>query len=185
MMRLFKRCLAGITLTTLCFQVWATPVPFSTLTRCDLAADHRISLLRGDAFSGSSVYKVRGAHGLQFLYEDSDASRGSDVHWKCVALDKHSNALVVSGEFTSNYIQGLLFYYDAAERKVNRISFAERNRPGWIWLSTQGTQVIFLNVGHESSHKYLRYGKNEAYQETDELPFPVSARGEKLIRLKL
>lgn len=47
-----------------------------------------------------------------------------------------------------------------AGRRIERINFAERNRPRWIKLSKQGVQVIFENTGNESSHKYLSYGKN-------------------------
>jgi len=87
----------------------------------------------------------------------------------------------VSGEFASNYLQGALFYFDSQEGKIERIDFAERNRPRWIRITMQGAQVIFENAGNESSHKYLSYGKNGVFQELDD--FPVSSVGESLIDL--
>jgi len=98
--------------------------------------------------------------------------------------EKDLNAFLISGEFTSNYLQGALFYFDDASKQIERLSFAERNRPGWILLTRQGPQVIFENKGHESSHKYLSYGRNDAFLEIDELPVPDSAKGETLIVLE-
>ncbi|MEB0229033.1 hypothetical protein QN414_32630, partial [Pseudomonas sp. 5S1] len=66
---------------------------------------------------------------------------------------------------------------------IERINFAERNRPRWIKLSKQGVQVIFENTGNESSHKYLSYGKNGVYLELDEIPAASSGDGERLIEL--
>ncbi|WPX16073.1 hypothetical protein RHM58_18450 [Pseudomonas sp. 10S4] len=94
------------------------------------------------------------------------------------------NVLVISGEFTSNFLQGVLFYFNSGDGKIERIDFAERNRPRWVSISAQGAQVIFENTGNESSSKYLTYGKNGAYVELSELPSTSSSAGEKLIDLK-
>ncbi|QZD68489.1 MULTISPECIES: hypothetical protein [unclassified Pseudomonas] len=180
-----KGLLTGLIIGLVSLQVSAAELKFSTVTRCDLSsAESAVSLLSGHPILDSHVYKIRQSQKTNYLYEDSDASRGSNVHWQCVNLTKDVNALVISGEFTSNYLQGALFYFDGDSAQVERLNFAERNRPGWILLTQQGPQVIFENKGNESSHKFLSYGRNDAFLEIDELPVPDPAKGETLTELE-
>ena len=152
---------------------------------CELAGQkNTISLLRFSPTEDSFVYKVRYAQQTKFIYNGSNESRGSGIQWQCVSDGKNMNVLVISGEFTSNFLQGVLFYFNSGDGKIERIDFAERNRPRWVSISAQGAQVIFENTGNESSSKYLSYGKNGAYVELSELPSTSSSAGEKLIDLK-
>lgn len=181
-----RKILLGLLVTILSSHALATEPRFMTQLSCQLGDSQSvISLLRGHPLSGTDVYRVRLPDAAGFLYEDADASRGSNVQSRCVPLKEGSRVLLVSGEFTSNYLQGVLFYLDLVDHKIGRIEFAERNRPGWIWLTEQGPQVIFANVGHESSHKYLIYGPNDRYQETDEFPAHSHVKNETLVTLKL
>ncbi|WP_223414375.1 MULTISPECIES: hypothetical protein [unclassified Pseudomonas] len=177
-----KNIVPGIGLVIFCAQVSAAQPPFQTMIDCELAgSQHTISLLRGSPIIDSYIYKTRYGQITRFIYDDAEASRGSEVQWQCASDQKNTNVLVVSGEFTSNYLQGALFYFDSTDGKIQRIDFAERNRPSWIKISAQGAQVIFENTGNESSHKYLSYGKNGLPLELDE--FPVISKGESLIQL--
>jgi hypothetical protein len=152
---------------------------------CALAGSSRtVTLLRNSQIADSFIYKIRHTQKTNYLYDDADSSRGSNVQWQCIPDQNNSNLFVVSGEFTSNFLQGALFYFDSADGRIERINFAERNRPRWIKFSKQGAQVIFENTGNESSHKYLSYGKNGAHLEFDEIPAVSSGNGERLIELK-
>ncbi|MBV4459015.1 hypothetical protein KVG96_13725 [Pseudomonas sp. COR58] len=171
--------LCAASLDTLC----AEPA-FSRLTECQLAgALHSVSLLRGQPILDDYVYRIQQSRKSAFLYEDLDSSRGSNVHWRCIALKKGVNVLLVTGEFSSNYLQSVLFHYDQSAAKVRRISSTERNRPGWIGLTRHGPQVIYENTGLESPHRYLIYGPHETYLELDSLPTFSGARGEVLMKL--
>lgn len=177
-----KKFVFGIGLATFCVQVFADQPSLQTMVDCELAgSQHTISLLRGSPIVDSYIYKTRYGQITRFIYDDAEASRGSDVQWQCASDQKNTTVLVVSGEFASNYLQGALFYFDSTDGKIQRIDFAERNRPRWVKISSQGAQVIFENTGNESSHKYLSYGKNALFLELDE--FPVTSKGESLIQL--
>ncbi|MEO3723245.1 hypothetical protein ABHN98_01790 [Pseudomonas syringae] len=172
---------AGLIASSL--HVIAAQPPFTTVAECDLAGpDSRLSLLRGHPLSDSHVYKISQKHETRFLYADADASNGSRVDWQCVSIGNDVNVLLITGEFSSNYQQGILFFRDTSDRRIHRVEFAERNRPRWVLSGSKSPRVIFENVGHESVHKYLIYGPSDAYLETDELPVP--ATGESLIELK-
>lgn len=179
-----KNLLISIGFVTLSIQALAAQPELKTANYCELAApQNSISLLRSSPTEDSYVYKVRYAQETKFMYADSDESRGSEVQWQCVSDQKNANVLVVSGEFTSNFLQGALFYFDSDDGKIERIDFAERNRPRWVKISAKGAQVIFENTGHESSSKYLSYGKHGAYLELSELPATSAEAGETLIDL--
>lgn len=179
-----KNLLFSIGLAAFSTQAFAAQSQLNTAINCELAGpEHTISLLRSSPIEDSYVYKIRYDKKTRFMYDDSNESRGSEVQWQCTSSDQYLNALVISGEFTSNFIQGVLFYFDSGDGKIERIDFAERNRPRWVKISAKGAQVIFENTGNESSSKYLSYGKNGVYLELSELPATSAEAGEKLIDL--
>ncbi len=51
-------------------------------------AHHSVSLLRGQPILVDYVYRIRQGRKSAFLYENLDTSRGSNVHWRCIALKK-------------------------------------------------------------------------------------------------
>ncbi|MGL6243409.1 hypothetical protein [Pseudomonas sp.] len=174
----------GIGLFTFCIQALAVQPHLSTVIDCELEGPkNTISLLRGSPIVDTYIYKVRHAQKASFMYEDAEASRGGNVKWQCASDQQNLNVLVVSGEFSSNFLQGVLFYFDSGDGHIERINFAERNRPRWVRISAQGAQVIFENTCNESSHKYLSYGRNGAFLELDELPVISSSDGDRLIEL--
>jgi hypothetical protein len=179
-----KNLLFSIGLAVFSIQAFAAQPQLNTAINCGLAGpEHTISLLRSSPIEDSYVYKIRHDKKTRFMYDDSNESRGSEVQWQCASGGHDLNVLVISGEFTSNFLQGVLFYFDSGDGKVERIDFAERNRPRWVRISAKGAQVIFENTGHESSSKYLSYGKHGVYLELSELPATSAEAGEKLIDL--
>ncbi|WPN55493.1 hypothetical protein [Pseudomonas sp. P9_31] len=179
-----KNLLFSVGLATFCIQAFAAQPQLNSVINCELAGpNHTASLLRSSPIEDSYVYKIRHDKQTRFMYDESTESRGSEVQWQCTSGEQYLNALVISGEFTSNFIQGVLFYFDSGDGKIERIDFAERNRPRWIKISGNGPEVIFENTGNESSHKYLSYGKNGAHFEFDKLPVTSSENVEKLIEL--
>jgi hypothetical protein len=62
-----------------------------------------------------------------------------------------------------------------------RIYFAEKALPGWLYLSNQKMLVVIPNEGHETDKKYLVYqyvsgnGQPDESTATDQLPVPPHA----------
>ncbi|RON02611.1 hypothetical protein [Pseudomonas brassicacearum] len=180
-----RKVLLGFSLALLTIQVFAAQLQLKAVAHCELAGPkNAIELLRGSPLVDYYVYKIRHTQKNRFIFDTLDASRGASVQWQCVSNQPNMNVLMVSGEFTSNYLQGALFYFDQKTGQIERVDFAERNRPRWVQMSEQGARVIFENTGNESSHKYLVYGKGDTYLELDELPQESDENGGPLIELK-
>ncbi|WP_239949744.1 hypothetical protein [Dyella terrae] len=84
-----------------------------------------------------------------------DASRGSDVQIECLGAPE--KVLVISGEFTSNFLQGVAIRFNTAMHRWERVDFAERTRPIAVYLEASGMSVIFANGGQEVAGRYLVY----------------------------
>jgi hypothetical protein len=179
-----RQFLFGIALVALSAEAFAAQPQLKAVVSCELAGPkNAVELLRGSPIVDSYVYKVRHSQKTRFIFDGSGASRGAAVQWQCASNHSNIKVLVVSGEFTSNFLQGTLFYFDSTAGQIERVDFAERNRPRWVRMSEQEVQVIFENTGNESSHKYLIYEKDGTYLELDELPITSSANGGNLIEL--
>ncbi|MFJ2362411.1 hypothetical protein ACIPIN_01610 [Pseudomonas sp. NPDC087697] len=174
----------GISLVLFCIHTFAAQPQIKVVASCELAGPkNTVELLRDSPIADSYVYKIRYTQKSRFIFDGLEASRGASVQWQCASTQSNMKVLVVSGEFTSNYLQGAFFYFDPKAGKIERVDFAERNRPRWVQMSEQGARVIFENIGNESSHKYLVYGKGDTYLELDELPHASNANEGPLIEL--
>ncbi|MBU6960285.1 hypothetical protein KRR23_21375 [Pseudomonas sp. CVAP len=179
-----RRISLGISLALFCVHTFAAQPQIKSVVSCELAGPKKtVELLRGSPIVDSYIYNIRHTQKNRLIFGTQDASRGTSVQWQCASNQSNMNVLVVSGEFTSNYLQGALFYYDPKTGQIERVDFAERNRPRWVQMSEQGARVIFENTGNESSHKYLVYGKGNTYLELDELPQASDENGGPLIEL--
>jgi hypothetical protein len=87
------------------------------------------------------------------------------VRVACVGKDIH--ALVFSGEFTSNAVQGFVLTYAPSLGARGRLDFAEKTRPKWIFLSKRQTMVVIPTGGlGETTKQYVTY--RNATGSTDE-----------------
>lgn len=183
-MKALRVVLGGLMLLVSVSEALADPAVFKRIASCRLGApDVRIELLRGKDGTDTWVYALRDSGPQHWLYANAEDSQGYSVHWQCAGSEQGQGVLVLSGEFTSNFLQGAAFYLDPVSHRIERIAFAERNRPRWVMVSERGTYVVFENTGHESSSKYLLYAKDDGYQEVDELPTLSAGKHERLIDL--
>ena len=109
------------------------------------------------------------------LYQgDEDQSRGEDIQIACVGTKER--AFVISGEFTSNYLQGAAVRYNTKAKRWERVDFAERTRPAAVYFDAKGMAVLIPNsMRNESSKRYIIYryegGKGSGEQTySDRLP---------------
>jgi hypothetical protein len=114
------------------------------------------------------------------FFEDKDSSRGESVRIACVGL--RTRALVVTGEFTANFLQGFVLSRNPISGVVERLDFAERRRPGWLYLSPSETDVVIATHGYGETNKkfvvYRHYLGSDAEPQAvpmDELPARAGA----------
>lgn len=127
-----------------------------------------IELLRSQPQLDSYQYWVAHDGNISPVFEDEASSRGFDMQVACIG--REVPVMVFSGQFTANALQGAAIAADPTSGVLNRIDFAERNRPRWITLEGGRPRVIFENSGHESSRRYLIYRDDGRIDEVDELP---------------
>jgi hypothetical protein len=138
-------------------------IAVETVTRCALGsnANHSLNLLREHRIDNTAVYYLSkdGAVPSRLYPGDEDQSRGDEVQATCVGSKEH--AFVISGEFTSNYLQGVAIRYNSSAKRWERIDFAERTRPVSVYLDSQGLAVLIPNTGrNESPKRYIIYRYN-------------------------
>jgi len=130
-----------------------------TVLRCQMGRDevHSVELLRSHAIADTSVYYIRQDEQMpEPMYPgDEDQSRGGEIESECAGGPER--VLVVSGEFPSNYTQGMAIRFNDSTREWERIDFAERMRPTRVYLDASGMRVVIPNLGHETDKKYIVY----------------------------
>lgn len=133
------------------------------------ASKTTVELRRDSKIDDSFIYYWRkNDEGQNFLFEDKDLSRGSEVRSYCVISELR--ALIISGEFSSNYLQGIVFTYNFKTHNIDKFRFAEKSRPEWIYLSKKMTLLIFSTRSHgETNKKYLIYKQINDFVDEPEI----------------
>ena len=145
---------------------------------CTLGSDrsHTIALQRDHPIDSTTIYYLSkdGDTPVRLYQGDEDQSRGDDIQIACVGTKEH--AFVLSGEFTSNYLQGVAIRYNTHVNRWERVDFAERSRPTSVYFDAEGLVVLVPNTGrNESPKRYIIYrydaSKGQAEQiYSDHLP---------------
>lgn len=140
----------------------------------------RVDVIRDSRIADTHVYYLRQNGNKRPFFGDKDSSRGSSVEIACVG--RKARALVVTGEFTANFLQGFMLSLNPKSGKVERLDFAEKNRPTWLYLSpSEATIVIPTNGYGETNKKFVAYrhsfGSTAEAQVVpmDELPAEANA----------
>jgi hypothetical protein len=128
------------------------------VTACDVGSGPtmRVEVIREAPIADTHVYLLRQNGEATPIFSDVDSSRGASVRAACVG--RKNRALVLSGEFAANAVQGFVLTYDPADRKVGRLDFAEKSRPKWLFLSKTETIVVIPTHGlGETSKRFVAY----------------------------
>lgn len=149
---------------------------FNPVENCTLgtAPSTQIEVVNAQLIADSAIYYLQQQQKQTPVFASAEMSRGAAMSIQCAGREE--KALVLSGEFSSNYLQGFALRYNSASHEWERIDFAERNRPSWVYLNQSGMAVVFQNTGNESSKKYLIYqyisgkGQAEAAYGTNKVP---------------
>jgi hypothetical protein len=112
-------------------------------------------------------------------------SQGSDVRVICSGSPER--ALIVTGEFSSNFIQGIILRYDSKLKALQRLDVAERSPVSKVYFGQNHFSAVVASGYRETSKKYLIYKystQKEAREtplESDALP---SARARQIITIQ-
>ncbi len=153
------------------FVVHCASMAQTVVMRCDIgtpAHPQKVELLRSKRMVDTHVYSVRLAPSKaeQYLFDEEQDSRGSNVRFMCAGKDEKT--LVVSGEFTSNFLKGAALVY--RQQQLEKLEFADRVRPQWLYLTEHSIKVVMPTNGHgEVPEKFVSYahvfGDNQEAQQ--------------------
>ncbi|OAJ52869.1 hypothetical protein [Paraburkholderia ginsengiterrae] len=135
-------------------------IGMEAVTHCTLGSDrsHTLVLLRDHPIDSTAVYYLSkdGAASVRLYQGDEDQSRGQDIQIACVGTKER--AFVISGEFNSNYLQGVAIRFNTKAKRWERVNFAERTRPTAVYFDTEGMAILIPNsMRNESDKRYIVY----------------------------
>ncbi|WP_139791217.1 hypothetical protein [Chromobacterium violaceum] len=133
-----------------------------TVQSCRISAQNTITISRDKKIADTYLYFIQSNNNKrELIFSTEEESRGSDVQAVCAG--KRQKAVIVSGEFTSNYIKGL------AINEHGRIDFAEKIRPAIAYTKASEMMVIFrTDKKWDSSNIYTIYRLTENEKQSDE-----------------
>jgi hypothetical protein len=148
----------SVVLLLCCLCAPALSAAAELVKTCDIdgKVGNRVDVMRNSKIAGTYIYYLRRHGSMQPFFENKDKSRGSSVHIVCAGSRIH--ALVVTGEFTANFLQGFVLRLNSINGLVERLDFAEKNRPVWLYLSPSTTTIVIPATGYgETNKKFVVY----------------------------
>jgi hypothetical protein len=156
----------------------AVPTKLRTVISCPLA-DGAHATLKAESHGddGDALFVDEGGKTQPAFLDMPDTQFvGNVVLARCVG-----GALVFALEYGPPYLKGVAIRRNPQTHADERIYFAEKALPKWLYLSKQEMLVVIPNEGHETDKKYLVYqyvsGKGQPGESTatDQLPVPIHA----------
>jgi hypothetical protein len=167
----------------------ATSAPAAELVlTCKLGPrpSQSVAVVRDLKIASTHVYYLQHGKVRTPFFGSLDNSRGSFVHVQCVGAKQR--ALIVSGEFTANALQGFAITHFPESDRPERLEFAEKNRPMRLYLAPHEMLLVVATGGFgETDAKYIVYrhvsgrGEQDEAQGKNELP---SSPGFDVLNLK-
>lgn len=115
-----------------------------------------VEVVRENRVADTWLYALRMNGRTTPVFSDAEGSRGSVVYARCVG--KRTRAIVFAGEFSANALQGFVLTYDPKNALPGRLSFADKQRPDWVFLNGKETLVVVPTKGlGETSAKFRIY----------------------------
>lgn len=125
----------------------------------------------------TDIYELHYAGKTTYFFTDEEGSRGGPA--KVICAGKKQRALVAYGEFTANYKQGFVLVFNHATGKIERLDFAEKAPPAWLYLSEHEAEVVLPTDGAGENgttpyvvYRYIKGRKKQPEPEGLETPKP-------------
>ena len=126
-----------------------------------------VTVVRDLKIASTYIYYLQYGKVRAPFFGSLDNSRGAMVNAQCVG--KTQRALIVSGEFTANSLQGFAVTYFADLDRPDRLDFAEKNRPMRFYVAPHEMLIVVATGGlGETDAKYLAYRHVAGRSEQDE-----------------
>ncbi|MFJ7281611.1 hypothetical protein [Pseudomonas sp. NPDC099000] len=111
----------------------------------------------------------------------------SDFVGEVVMAKCASSSLIFVMDYGSPYLKGVVLRKNPVSHSIERIDFAEKALPRYLYLGQQQMRLVIPNIGNEVSTKFLVYdyvsgkGQPDEAAGSDVVP---NGRGFKVVRLK-
>ena len=145
------------------------------VTSCLLDARAPVEVYRASRIADTHIYGYSFKKGdLRLIYTSEEDSRGLGVKHQCVGGAER--VLILSGEFSSNYIQGVVLRYNKRNGQLEKLDFSERERPQYLYVNDDGISVVLPNSPDRGAARYIVYtlkssnGREVMREVTDVLP---------------
>ncbi|WP_207284369.1 hypothetical protein [Pseudomonas sp. FW300-N2A2] len=174
---------AWFCLTAVLLGVSAQAQPSKSILSCPLADGTRISLLTEQTPEGQRLF-VELDKKIETAFTDMPDSDflGEIALAKCA-----SSSLIFAMNYGSPYLKGVVLRKNPVSHTIERINFAEKALPSYLYLGQKQMRLIIPNIGNEVSTKFLVYdylsGKGQPDEATGSNVVP-NGRGFKVVRLK-
>jgi hypothetical protein len=165
----------------------ATASPTKTIITCKISDDGaKASLIAETTIDGNRLY-------LQFGDQKEKAFTdlpntdfvGRIAMAKCV-----KGVLVFAMDYGSPYIKGAairLRHNSSTPGQRERIDFAEKAMPGWLYVGREQIKIVIRNIGPGATSRYLVYSSaldnNASDVAVDANTLPSKTAGFKIVRL--
>jgi hypothetical protein len=168
--------------------IFSTAFASEPVKVCQLgdARSYVVTVVRDARIASTHIYYLEHNGKRSPLFGTPEQSRGSAVEVACVGNKRRG--LVLSGEFSANALQGFAISYSPATNRLERLDFAEKSRPAWLYLAPDEMIVVVNTLGYgEINTKYVAYrhqagNAGEAMVEgIDQLP---TAAGFEVVHLR-
>lgn len=154
-----------------------------TLVRsCHLVDGSQMTLLAEATADGNRLHLQINEHTEKAFTDMPDADFvGTIVLVACI-----DHSLVFAINYGSPYLKGAVVRKNPVSHRLERIDFAEKTLPRWLYVNSQEMQLIIPNIGYEVQSKYIVYqfsapdGQTTEPLATDTLP---SRRGFKKLAI--
>lgn len=157
--------------------VAAPDTPQRIVMSCPLASRNRVILkAESHGVDGDELFvEADGKTTRAFLDMPESDFVGRIVLAKCI-----DNTLIFVLEYGSPYLKGVAIRDNPKSHLEERIYFAEKALPRWLYLGDAEMMVVIPNAGHESNKKNLVYkyisGKGQPEESSAMNGLPVSQR---------
>lgn len=143
---------------------FASASPFEKIRSCRLEDGSHAMLLAENTIDGKRLHlKINGINEPIF----SDIPRADFVGEIVLAKCVHG-VLIFAINYGSPYLKGEVVRKRKNSEHIDRISYAEKALPRWLYFNRKFMRLIIPNVGNEVSYRYLIYDYSVESGQPDE-----------------
>lgn len=143
----------AVTFVLLLLTEAANATPLKLVRACQLDGGSRVALLAEPAVDGSRFHlKIDGRTEKAFTDMPDADFVGTVALATCV-----DHSLVFAISYGPPYLKGVVVRKNPENRRIERIDFAEKALPRWLYVNSKEMRLVIPNIGYEVPSRYLVY----------------------------